>query len=374
MIVERIDLDIAVAEGIVSRDQALRLQDLARRHAAEDRAALDFTQDPRDEPFRMFRGFRDVFLAIAVVILAVGLTVAAGQIAGFEQVIGGKFHFNAGFAPIFATAFLCLCGIGLAEIITHRLRLPLASIAITLAFALWAAMFFGAVASFWAFGWGSVTERLSAAQTAIGMVAWAMCVGAILGTVVFYRFYGFPFALFVLAASFVLLIFAMLEDAFGDLWFVGTGRAVFAAGGIAVFAAAMWFDVRDRLRLTRLSECGFWLHLVAAPMFVHALLLSDGSYSPGLPMVFGTMIALSLVALLIDRRALLVAGLGYVAAAISDLVSSSAAVFGLEFAATAVLLGIVLVGLGLGWTPLRARLLRAVPFEGLKAKLPPAAA
>ncbi len=47
--------------------------------------------------------------------------------------------------------------------------------------------------------------------------------------------------------------------------------AVFLGCGLAVFAAAMAFDISDRERVTRRADCAFWLHLLAAPLIVHSL-------------------------------------------------------------------------------------------------------
>jgi hypothetical protein len=45
-----------------------------------------------------------------------------------------------------------------------------------------------------------------------------------------------------------------------------------ACCGLRVFAAAMSFDLSDRDRMTRRSDCAFWLHLLAAPLIVHSLI------------------------------------------------------------------------------------------------------
>ncbi|MDA1097756.1 MAG: hypothetical protein O2967_02135 [Proteobacteria bacterium] len=77
-----LDLDIAAADGIISRDQAVRLRELSLRSSGVDGSSIDFSQDTRDEPFRLMRGFRDVFIAIGVAIFAIGLTVTALSLTG----------------------------------------------------------------------------------------------------------------------------------------------------------------------------------------------------------------------------------------------------------------------------------------------------
>lgn len=49
---------------------------------------------------------------------------------------------------------------------------------------------------------------------------------------------------------------------------------------IAVFALAMWFDTRDRARITRRTDMAFWLHLLAAPLIDHPVYTLAGLSRP----------------------------------------------------------------------------------------------
>ncbi|MFX8102685.1 hypothetical protein ABTK91_20200, partial [Acinetobacter baumannii] len=40
--------------------------------------------------------------------------------------------------------------------------------------------------------------------------------------------------------------------------------------GLATLAAAVGWDISDRLRRTRRADVAFWLHLLAAPLLVHS--------------------------------------------------------------------------------------------------------
>ena len=82
-----------------------------------------------------------------------------------------------------------------------------------------------------------------------------------------------PFALLPIAGS--LVIVAIVVDR-------ACGRAAPAAivrvaawsspAALVVFCIiAMSFDMSDRSRVTRRSDCAFWLHLLAAPLIVHSL-------------------------------------------------------------------------------------------------------
>jgi len=89
--------------------------------------------------------------------------------------------------------------------------------------------------------------------------------------------------------------------------------------------------------------------------------------------VLGTMSVLALIALFIDRRALLVSGLIYLAATISNLISTSPHLADQEISATAFILGVLMLVLGLGWTAIRKKALLILPGRKIKSLLPPTA-
>lgn len=356
------DLEAAVAEGIISQAQAERLRDFARRlSAGSDSEALEFSQDTRDEPFRLLRGFRDFFIAIGIAIFAVGLTSLlysfTVESGGIETAAIRDRVWN-----VVLVAVLLLVGIALAEWITRRLRLPLSSLVTAIAFGVWSAGFAIMLCALLA------PSVFSDNDAVYALVPWLAFLGAVFGLIGFYWRYRLPFTLLPLAASVAGFIYFVLYATFEASWTDLHTRLLIGVLGVAVFLAAMWFDMKDPLRARRFAECGFWLHLLAAPMMVHALLLGHN-----LVLILGSMAVLALIALLIDRRALLVAGLSYLAVAIAQIVSRSEALGGLEFAVTASVLGACVLCLGLGWTPIRRLVLEAVPADGLKARLPPVA-
>ncbi len=364
------DLQAAVAEGIISQDQAERLRDFANRLSGAGGEAMEFTQDTRDEPFRLLRGFRDFFIAIGIVIFAIGVTSLAFGYLGGSMDIESLFQDSSALRlRVALTMFgLVAFGIVLAEWITRHQRLPLASLVTSLAFAFWSALFLAtAVAVVW-------PDLNSREQLMNGVVWWLLFAGGILGMVGFYWRYRLPFALLPLAVSSVGLVYMLIQATLEPGWTDLHARITIGALGFLAFLAAMWFDMKDPLRVTRFAECGFWLHLLAAPMMVHSLLLGQSGDTPNLALTLGTMGVLSLVALLIDRRALLVAGLSYLAIAIGQIVSGSELLVGMEFAITASVLGGAVLCLGLGWAPIRRAVIAIVPFEGLKSRLPPIAA
>ena len=140
----------------------------------------------------------------------------------------------------------------------------------------------------------------------------------------------------------------------------------------------MAFDSRDRGAGNALDRC----RLLAAParrgrrssIPVFALTGLTGG-APGIGaaatvvLVYGL---LTVVALAIDRRALLVSALGYVIYAIQSLVSSGQGI-GAGFGVTALMIGLFLVLLSAGWRADPGRGVIAALPDGVSARLPVAA-
>src|SRR3546814_7832497 len=94
----------------------------------------------------------------------------------------------------------------------------------------------------------------------------------------------------------------------------------------------MWWDRSDRVRQTRRSDVAFWLHLLAAPMIAHPIFFllgvtqGDDISSGAAAMVVGIYVLFGLIALAIDRCALLVSALAYVLFALTQLFRTFGAV------------------------------------------------
>jgi hypothetical protein len=150
--------------------------------------------------------------------------------------------------------------------------------------------------------------------------------------------------------------------------------ALVMIAGLGTFALAMWWDGSDRTRLTRRSDVAFWLHLLAAPMIAHPLFtllgVTDGDNIASLAavMVIGIYIVFGIIALAIDRRALLVSALAYVLFALTQLFREFGAVE-LNVALTAFVIGSALLLLSAFWQTARAVVVRQLP-AGLAGRLP----
>jgi len=143
--------------------------------------------------------------------------------------------------------------------------------------------------------------------------------------------------------------------------------------GVCTFLFAMWWDGSDPKRETRRSDVAFWLHLLAAPLMVHPIFsllgLTEGAASTldGIVVVL-LYVVLGLVALAIDRRALLVSALAYVLYALNSLFETYGAVE-LSVALTALVIGSALLLLSAFWTSARRAVIKPLP-SGLQGRLP----
>lgn len=147
--------------------------------------------------------------------------------------------------------------------------------------------------------------------------------------------------------------------------------------GIAVFAFAMRWDLSDPQRRTQRADIAFWLHLLAAPLLAHPLFYWMGllggrqiTIATGLG-VLAIYLIFALVALTVDRRALLVSALAYVLAAMFSLLNHFGSV-GATMALTTLVIGGALLGLSVFWATLRRAVLSMLPGDWT-ARLPAAA-
>ncbi len=142
-------------------------------------------------------------------------------------------------------------------------------------------------------------------------------------------------------------------------------NAVILACGLAIFALAMRYDITDPDRLTRRTDIAFWLHLLAAPLIVHSLIDGMVNVSSKLDPISAVVImvvflGLSFVAVLIDRRAMLVSGLAYAGVAFWTLIRQ-AGFSDITTPLTILTLGAFVLLLSAGWRPLRGGILNVVP-------------
>lgn len=244
---------------------------------------LEKNTDPapnQQEPLRFIRSFGDVFITFGIGILAFAINKTG--LSGYEYLL-----------PI--SGFIIL-----AEWLVRVRKLALPGMAILVAILFFADQ---------AIGFGN---EQSATWTFSLIAATSL---------LFYLRYKMPFSLLPLAGALISIAIIMIGPR------VLTDPVIFSGLGLAVFSVAMWFDSQDTRRQTHLSDSAFWLHLLASPLIVHgamlSMLLTDQSWLQLIgkeTLIVLFFIGFLLLALLIDRRAMLISTQLYMIYALTQLV------------------------------------------------------
>lgn len=352
------EFEAAIGAGVIGRSDAEKLA----AFLAEYRATHDIQDETPDdsESIRFVRGFHDVFLTIGVTLLLVGI--------GYTTQL---FVNNAWPYTVAIAAWM------LAEYFTAAKRLTLPSIALSIAFGVAG----GFALEHFRLHTPSIWPEL-VLVAASDYPAYLKPVGLFISSAAFYLRFRLPFTLAQLVASIAVCVTILLASSVLQL------KLVFLALGVAAFALAMRFDLRDPQRRTVAADNAFWLHLAAAPLIVHAAIgfvspqgivregvkswtekTADLSLSSAL-VTMAVIFALAFVALVIDRRALLVSGLFYFGAALFAVIRNTAIQDTTVLAITLLILGGSLVLLGVGWRTLRRAVVNALIPPELARRLP----
>ncbi len=356
------DLDAAVATGIVSQQQADALRVFAASRRPQQAAAL-----PHEERFRFMRGFNDFFFTVGVALVGAALVYFSAQSA---------------VANLVAAVLIWM----LAELLVRRMRLVLPGILLACFFVFF--FFQGADAAWVQFAGYSpklirttLSELFLQNATPAALLAKFGTVAA--AALLFYWRFRLPFTLLLIAGSLVAAAMAAAGlTQLPDAAFIAA--TVYLGCGLLVFAAAMTYDMSDPDRVTRRADCAFWLHLLAAPIIVHSLIgmMSPVSLYTQVDLtaqtawsVIAIVAVLTVVALIVDRRALFVSALSYLEIVIGYAIAGAGSGSGDRtsiFFATLLILGVMVLVLGVGWQPLRNLVMRAIP-AAVARHLPPAA-
>lgn len=336
------DLDAGVVAGIITAAQRDALRALAQQRSRAP--AMDPGPTADEEKFRVLGGFNDILVAIGIGLLITGLGVASSATGN----------------PLIITLVSIGSAWGLAEIFTTRLRLALPSI-------LLAGMFVGSVAI--------LIGSLLAADTDTPLMAAAGLCATAAALLHYWRF-GVPIDIAIAAGGVVGAIAAVVLSTPALEPLLATMALVC---GLAVFALGMSFDMRDPRRATRLADIGFWLHLLAAPLIVHSIIAgfvgagADSGIGDNATagVVLALFILFALVAIVVDRRALLVSGLGYAGYAMAQLFERVGGEATVRAAVTLVALALVVLAVSAGWRGLRALIVPLLPLGSLAQRLPP---
>ena len=367
MNIESDDLDAAVAAGVMPQAQA----DALRVFVAERRSVAPKQGDTEDERFRFMTGFNDFFFAIGILLLGFGMA------------------FFTGGEPLPSLVAVAVVW-GLSELLVRRMRLVLPGILLALFFIVFVFLIVPTDLSYF------TDQRPPSPAAADGFLYRVVGYGgpeiaiaskALLGTAaaaIYYWRFRLPFALLPIAGSLVIVATSLIVLAAGPLNPI-TRSLMILACGVVIFIIAMSFDISDRNRVTRRSDCAFWLHLLAAPLIVHSLV---SMVAPELSLITNAaaiaivaiVTVLAAIAIAIDRRALLVSALIYIGVVIAYVIGGPAAWLapasgssGGVSVLTLLILGTFVISLGVGWRPLRRLFIRILP-AAIGNRLPPEAA
>ena len=370
------DLDAAVAAGVMPASQADAL-----RNFVAGRADAPVSDGMEDERFRFMRGFNDFFFAVGVVLLGSAMLYYLGAAA----TANGAAHLALPILIWGAGAAICW---ELSELLIRRMRLVLPGILLAGLFLIFVFLATPAIDILYYLQIPPQAGSHSVLANFKGIALSAFPLKALVAAialVLFYARFRLPFTLLLIAGSLVVGVMATtalflpadVSGAFSD-------AVILLICGLAIFAVAMRFDLSDRLRVTRRADCAFWLHLLAAPLIVHSLVsivflsVMPSGNPQGIEQAAGHIVGvtsaiilvLALVAIIIDRRALLISALTYLGAIVGYAVTHAVGKDTNVFFATLLVLGILVLTLGVGWRWLRGLVLKLLP-SAVVNRLPP---
>ena len=341
--VSRAEIDAAVAAGVIEREAADRLLAFVGESRTKTGAA-------DEETLRLITSFNDIFVTI-----------------GLGLFLGALSYLTNGLGPVLNPLITAVAAWALAEIFTRQKRMALPSIVLLVVFAF--SVLFSAFA---ALSGGSWPEQFAETSSKVPLIV-AGLIAAGAAALHWFRFHV-PITIAAGCAALAITLSALAELAFPGL-LTTRPSIVLIPLGLAIFTLAMRFDMSDTARQTRRADIAFWLHLLAAPLIVHSAVSeihggAELDVSQAI-VVIALFLVLSIVALIVDRRALLVSSLAYLAYAMAALIANVG--WQSSTAAVAILgVGIVVLALSVLWKPLRAVVLKPLP-EALRLRVPAAA-
>lgn len=284
MIISKEVLKKAVDRNLLHENQLEPLHRFLTEEAAQlDEKKNKAGSDTHEEPLRFIRSFGDVFISLGIVFVSVAMNMIG---------LSGLYYL----LPVVGLVLL-------AEWLVRHRRLVLPGMVILLSI-----LYF-------------VNRSVEFNQHEASVFDLSM-LG--LTSLLFYARYRMPFSLFPLAVSLVAIIIIQIGfDVIQQPIYI-------AVPGLMVFAVALWLDAQDTRRVSHLSDSAFWLHLIAAPLIVHgvmvSMLISDNEWinviSPeAIILLFFFMFFL--IALFIDRRAMLVSTQLYMIYALTQMFTGS---------------------------------------------------
>jgi hypothetical protein len=386
---DRSALESAAAAGIITADQVGPLYNfLATGGVAPAPAG--------EEDLRFIRNFHDVFLAIGILLFAIGLAVGIGSFAATGGGEAPQMTLTAG--ALCLGAALVMWGLG--ELFARRRRLFLPAIAIVCALTAFTVI---GIALLYV---GALLGRELNIDAGDGMPAEVRtglllaAAFAFIAPAAFYARFRLPFSIGMAGGgiAFFVIVAALLFNAELTVQYLA---AIYLVLGLLLFLAGVGFDARDPARVSRYSDNGFWLHFAAAPLIlggafglvgqafgqdgaaamggagtlIMASATDQGSTVLQAAVILLVVVVLGFVSLLINRRVLIVSALLTTGVAIGVILNEFGLGAGALAASVLVVLGGFVLILGAGWHSVRRALLGWVkPGGGWARIFPPESA
>jgi hypothetical protein len=374
------DIEDAVASGALAPEQASSLRAFV--------AGRNNTPTADEEYYRVFRGFNDWYVVYTVVLTL----VTVGWIGSLIPLGGGGGRGSGPIPmlPFMAPLLVTGASWGLAEIFTRRRRTALPSILLAFTFG------FGVLLSL-IFMIAPILDGGPASASIIGALCCAAASGASWG---YWLRFRQPVSHMLVVGFGVLGIVALIAGLFSSSQ-AGTDvlNVVVFLTGIATFAYAMWWDGSDPWRVTERSEVGLWMHGLASALLVFPIIYFLG-VRQGVSSIGGALgflafyILFALVALAVNRKALLLAAISPLFIALNTLLPgnrprgySSYDSYGGGYRGqssygppspmeafggtvlTLVVVSLIMLALAIWWAPLR-RIVSGILPESLRARAP----
>lgn len=332
-------LSAGVERGIITAEQAAQLRMLETQTSVT--VASEVAPTPDDESLRFIGGFGDVFVVLGIVMF-----------------VGAIAYFTFGLGAHVMWAIMAVIVWLLAEFFARKRYMAFPSIVLMVLFALSVC-----------FTSGLLMNALRLANPSdlftLGIDQPTMLLGAAAITIALTALHYWRFRVpITVAAGCAVLIFSAIRLVYALNLSEISVRSITLACGVAVFALAMRFDLSDPERVTRRTDIAFWLHLLASPLIVHSLVgglvQTTSLNSTTAAVIIAIFLCLGFVAVLIDRRAMLVSGLVYAGYAFATLIRE-AGVSNMTTPITILALGAFVLLLSAGWQPLRRAIIGLAP-------------
>jgi len=328
-------------------------------HTAQKRQQTHAALPDEDEPFAIFLGFSEIFISLGLCILYAG---AIGFLTALDSLAG-------------AAAIITVFSFGLSHYFIKIRRMVLPSIVSSTAFTLSLIMIMMplSIDLLKPDGTGdapTLATLLLPLIPAFGALIWM------------YRKYRLPFLVFlgglvgfgllqalaglITASTFDLFEFEHLMDLSANPILAGSWLLF----GLIALAFGLYFDFRDPYRTGNASKSAFWLHLLSGPSLLNVIAFNIYQEGSTTSYILTTLLLVLfvIVALIIDRRSFISAGILY----LGFVVSWATKNLGLDTDdLSLLLLGIIITAMATWWHKLRHILMTRLPDFPYKDRLPP---